>query len=281
MKDMHIMQANIFFRRFSDWKTMKGDFSRLTFSNKKHYTKVNMQQGRVQLDADWNEQNDIYNYRQRIILREIIGKSGTTLENDGFRIQCSKSTYTIKRGHYYVDGILCENEKDLQPIEQQDLPSFNHSRSILPTAPGNYLVYLDVWERHLTYLDDPQIREVSLGGPDTATRTKVVWQVKLLRMGDTENEVNCCGPFRGWDELIRYSTGSLQARCNSIRGYTGTENQLYRVEVHNSGNIHQATFKWSRNNGAIVSKLTDISGQKLSLDKPLALRNGQWAWHLS
>ena len=35
---------------------MKGDYSRDTFDPAKHFTRVLMQQGRVQLDADWNEQ---------------------------------------------------------------------------------------------------------------------------------------------------------------------------------------------------------------------------------
>ena len=38
---------------------MKGDFSRDTFDSKKHYSRVLMQQGRVQTDADWNEQQAI------------------------------------------------------------------------------------------------------------------------------------------------------------------------------------------------------------------------------
>lgn len=38
---------------------MKDDFVRKTFKKKKHYHEVNKQQGRVQLDADWNEQRDI------------------------------------------------------------------------------------------------------------------------------------------------------------------------------------------------------------------------------
>ena len=38
---------------------MKGDFTRLTFQPEKHYSSVRLQQGRVQLDADWNEQADI------------------------------------------------------------------------------------------------------------------------------------------------------------------------------------------------------------------------------
>ena len=42
------------------------------------------------------------------------------------------------------------------------------------------LVYLDVWQRHVTVLDDRLLREVALGGPDTTTRIKTVWQVKAL-----------------------------------------------------------------------------------------------------
>ena len=42
---------------------MKGDFTRLTFAPAKHYSSVRQQQGRVQLDADWNEQVDIQNHQ--------------------------------------------------------------------------------------------------------------------------------------------------------------------------------------------------------------------------
>ena len=38
---------------------MKGDVSRETFDATKHYSGVRMQQGRVQTDADWNEQGAI------------------------------------------------------------------------------------------------------------------------------------------------------------------------------------------------------------------------------
>ena len=37
----------------------RGDFSRDTFDPSKHFLRVLMQQGRVSLDADWNEQTDI------------------------------------------------------------------------------------------------------------------------------------------------------------------------------------------------------------------------------
>jgi hypothetical protein len=41
-------------------------------------------------------------------------------------------------------------------------------------------VYLDVWQRHLTALDDDYIREKALADLDTATRLKTVWQVRML-----------------------------------------------------------------------------------------------------
>ena len=79
----------------------------------------------------------------------------------------------ISGGRFYVDGILCENEHPVTLAHQPD-----DAPSGVPEAIGVYLAYLDVWQRHLTALDDPGILEVALGGPDTATRTKTVWQVK-------------------------------------------------------------------------------------------------------
>ena len=38
---------------------MSGDYTRFTFDPLKRYSGVLMQQGRVQLDSDWNEEIDI------------------------------------------------------------------------------------------------------------------------------------------------------------------------------------------------------------------------------
>ena len=51
---------------------MKGDFSRNTFDPGNHYSAVLMQQGRVQVDADWNEQAAIgLHYLRRLAPRRI------------------------------------------------------------------------------------------------------------------------------------------------------------------------------------------------------------------
>src|SRR5690348_1465590 len=62
----------------------KGDFTRDTFSSLNHYSRVLMQQGRVQLDADWNEQIDILLYHLRTLTRDLIGQRA--VRGDGFLV---------------------------------------------------------------------------------------------------------------------------------------------------------------------------------------------------
>src|SRR5262249_38678162 len=48
-----------------------------------------------------------------------------------------------------------------------------------PNADNIFLAYLDVWQRQITVLDDPSIRDVALGGADIAQRSQTLWQVKV------------------------------------------------------------------------------------------------------
>ena len=62
------------------------------------------------------------------------------------------------------------------PYEQQ--PYY----PVFPAFPADgkpHLVYLDVWERELTYLEDPGLIDQALA-VDTSTRVQTVWQVKVL-----------------------------------------------------------------------------------------------------
>lgn len=70
------------------------------------------------------------------------------------------------------------------------MPSFEEHVAVRGKA-GVYVVYLDVWERQITHLEDHEIKEVALGGVDTATRTKIIWQVKALRVPDEIENYNC------------------------------------------------------------------------------------------
>lgn len=271
---------------------MKGDFTRNTFKKRKHYSRVLMQQGRVQVDADWNEQIAIDAHIDRTARRDIIGHCGGPQGNApdgtplaGFEIIPQGTDFRITAGRYYVDGILVENETEQLFTEQVD---FHEAE--LPTAPGNYLIYLDVWERHLTALEDPEIREVALGGPDTATRTRVMGQVKWQAISE---DGECSDFGSGWVPDGADSTGRLAARAEpdppgskpcivpEEAGYRRLENQLYRVEIHTEGGLDTATFKWSRENGSIVTRWKGQDGDNLIVsstgrDEVMGFANQQW-----
>ena len=89
---------------------MKGDFSRYSFIKNRHYSNVLMQQGRVQLDADWNEFQAINDHHEQTACKDIIGRCGVPADGGGFGIGFAPDgkDLTISSGRIYVDGILCE-----------------------------------------------------------------------------------------------------------------------------------------------------------------------------
>jgi Family of unknown function (DUF6519) len=284
----------------------RGDFSRDSFDPHKHFSRVLMQQGRVQLDADWNEQAAILLHYMRTLAADLIGSHA----GNGFEIipiieNGVLTSFTISAGHYYVDGILCENDKKydnngkeikLSYYEQQDYPIKNKKETYkIPEFP--FLVYLDVWERHISYIEDDTIREVALNGIDTTTRTKIVWQVKTSDKLEGATDCNDIKPT--WEDLAQKwqpnNRGMLKARVERKADndtnpciihpesrYRGTENQLYRVEIHTGGTKEEgATFKWSRENSSIVFRWLKQSGNQLTLnmtgkDSTLGISSGQW-----
>lgn len=258
---------------------MKGDFTRFTFRPEKHFSGVRLQQGRVLLDAEWNEQADIESHVDQTTTADVIGKCGAPIHDAGFALPVQANdvwTQQIGAGRYYVDGILCENESNVAFTAQPDLPG-----ATLPTDAGTYLAYLDVWQRHLTAVEQPGLREVALGGPDSATRTKTVWQVKLVSVAAGST---CASFGDDWTPPDALSTGQLRAQEEPVTqntneclvppgaGYRRLENQLYRVEIHAPGtpgaSATSATFKWSRDNGSILTSLVNITGNIITIGDP-------------
>ena len=286
---------------------MKGDFSRCTHDESKRYSGVLMQQGRVLLDADWNEQVQIGQHRTETEAIDVIGRCGAPQDNAGFGITLQGDTFVIGRGRYYVDGILCENFNETSYTKQEDLPNPPLLQDLLNEANVlAWIVYLHVWKRHITALDDPKIREVALGGPDTCNRVKTICQVEILPVGMQVRDggnvhpvglltKDCGAQIDEWDELVKESTGMMSARTDPTQaprpctlpptaGYTGLENQLYRVEIHTvlkDGSNEGVTYKWSRENGSVVMSILGISGNEITVsdtgrDKVLGFSNGDW-----
>lgn len=300
---------------------MKGDISRDTYDKRKDFSRVLLQQGRVLLDSDWNEQIASLLHYVRTLAEDIIGQHAGPSHNLGFGVfqdngltpeekqrltesgvlPLKPGDFFIGAGRYYVDGILCENHEVSTYLGQSGWPGTT------PLA-GNrtYLAYLDVYEHHVTPVEDDYIREKALGGPDTATRARVVAQVRTtdrtptgaeLSGALTRDDVEQMWP--GWTELWQPSDrGYLRAQiaqnpaskdpCNIAPDskYRGAENQLYRVEIHRGGvawdgaeqgdDQTRATFKWSRDNGSVLTALTGVEGDNLAVQNARGFDADGW-----
>lgn len=160
---------------------MKGDFSRIRFNPKKQYTAVLEQQGRVSLDADANEQCAIDGYLRRTESVDVIGDYGAPAHDAGFAISVAGNSIVIGAGRYYVKGLMCENTQDNLAYGSQPYllgPSPVDSTLLADAKNGGAVqVFLQVWQRLVTALDDTCLREPALGQADTTARLQTVWRV--------------------------------------------------------------------------------------------------------
>jgi parallel beta-helix repeat protein len=293
---------------------MSGDYSRKTYDAHDNFSGVRMQQGRVQLDADWNEQGDIQDRRWRAETVDVIGRCGCPDETpDAFRIENSGGTLSIGIGRTYVDGLLAENhglpplefdrilaeERGTMPVLFDMQPYLPDANDTLPTVPGPALVYLDVWHREVTYLEDPSLVEKAVG-VDTTARQQTVWQVRVL---GGVGAIDCATPddaIPGWPAIITPSGGRLSSQGIGVSdpmdpclippsgGYRGLDNRLYRLEIHApagvdaDGTAVPATFKWSRYNATIATAVTALPEldtlrvERTGRDDVLRFNAGDW-----
>lgn len=159
----------------------------------------------------------------------------------------------------------------------------------------------------MTALEDPAIREVALGGPDSATRSRIVWQLKMWPLPGLALPVTVEEPISRltfpdclsvtnsarWKDFVKHPGAWMSARTEPMAppngpcvlppkaGYRRLENQLYRVEVHQGGAVGAATFKWSRENASVMTSWLGQNGNDLMVgslgrDEALGFAAGQW-----
>ncbi|WP_374943162.1 DUF6519 domain-containing protein [Sphingomonas sp.] len=271
---------------------MRGDFSRDSFDPLAGFTRVLQQQGRVRIDADGNEGEAIQLHLLRRLAADLIGPHGGTA--GAFALAESEKLgfdFAIGPGRYYVDGVAVENG---DPVHYRgdvaDHRGQPGARAEQP-KPGDFLAYLDVWERHVSALEhdgalarnDPRrLAEVALLGQDTASRAQVAWAVRLapLEREDDGNlrETGDAGALL--TAILPPARGRLTARAvdpaaaesddpclvSPTAAYRGIENQLYRVEIRQGGTAaERATFVWSRENGSVLFAVDAIEGKRIRL----------------
>lgn len=284
---------------------MHFDISLDSFKPENNFLQIPFEQGRVLVDASFNEQTSILLYRLHRLASDLFGDSWGPFVDAGFEIQKADQTYTIGKGRYYVAGRLVENHSPISYFAQDDFP-LDKDKSKLPDAP--FVFYLDVWEREINDIILPDFKDPALASLSTASRSQLVWQVRAVSLKDLdlESEIGKLSSKDNNERLTAISKlGMALTKLKKLTGinntlaarpiapsddsaeastdgqYRGLENQLYRVEIHRGGSAFVsskqptldqlksfATFKWSRDNGSTVFPITawKVNETKVTVD---------------
>jgi hypothetical protein len=242
---------------------MKSQISRNSRQTEKRYSGVYQQQGRMITDADWNELMDLVRERLDGVLADLVGSGAPRGRAFVQKTEAGADQLRLGWGWVYVDGVpaqvrpapdLAPVPADFQYLAQADFPA-------PPPLPNdNYTLYLDVWERTVTALEDPQLMDPGLHGADTCTRTQTMAQVKWCP-ATVDPEDGNRNPAIGAARLqVAIRQGVTESDpCDPCSDEMALDepvgDYLFRLEIHDlscddSGRPVRVTLKWSGENGA-------------------------------
>jgi hypothetical protein len=261
------------------------DITRVAFDPRKRYASVRMQAGRVLLDDDFNEAERISDEDERRARIEIVGPSGTS--NDGFAISngrlnaLGEMTFDIGAGSYYLGGLRLENPAVETYALQDDWLQQPASERAVPPNGRIDLVYLETWQQPVSAVEDSELFEAGLAGPDTAARVRAMWRVHVA---EAARGTDCPGAWAAllasWqaahlgtlDETFERvvdaelsvdpaASGTGGDLCSPAiaGGYLGAENQAIRVEL-----VDATHFTWGFDNAAPLYRCR-VSGDRVTV----------------
>lgn len=275
------------------------DITRALDGALKHYAGVRLQQGRALLDSDWNADVDLTREDLRSTLVELIGCQGSF--DAGFEIHglqpsvvrtdipgtggATVTTYDLRAraGSFFLGGMRLQLDEDEHYLEQADWLHVDLDADRLPTPPTvaelqaeadglRYdLVYLRAWQQPVSAVEDRELRDRGLGGPDTAMALRRMRRIHIAEDVGTDLALDAFAALFSKLETVGAasfdaSTSELvsQARLSvapstdpgtpcapaATPGYVGYENQAIRVELREPG-----FFTWGFQNAAPLHRV--------------------------
>lgn len=274
---------------------MGSDRARISYDPTQQYRAVVAQQGRVTLEADWNEAHQIASEELREETLDFVGASGTP--DDGYKVVSSGNPFDFATtlGTMYVGGIRVFSPTPIQYSNQLDwLDRVGDPDWVDPTALGTIspastqeLVYLLLREQQVSAVEDAALLEKALGGPDTTQRLRLIQHIVRLQT----NGENCSSALDEaieiWRErglqLDRSTLGLLSSATLQVSfaplptpvdlcepearsGYLGADNQLLRVQIIDfDRETNQGKLVWGFDNAAFLYRAEVVNDQTLRL----------------
>lgn len=238
---------------------MGSDIARRTYDRSRQYRAVVMQQGRVTVEADWNEEWQIVNEEERKEALDVVGPSGTP--DDGYHVMPVAQApfdFAVSEGTMYVGGIRValdnpvQYSRQLEWIDHPQDPTWVNPHDVARAQTRREFIYLYLREQEVSAVEDTVLREVALGGPDTAQRTRLVqrivraptqaedcpsaleqaagqWAAKGLAFDPNTMRLMPAGKLQvGFTNVV---TNTDPCEPQARGGYLGAANQLIRVQI--------------------------------------------------
>lgn len=261
---------------------MTSDRARISWDRTREWRSVVAQQGRVTLEADVNEASTIAQEGRREEILDIVGPTGTP--DNGYAVSdAGGGAIALSAGTLYLGGWRLELDASLVSSAQPDFLD----APIYEAKDGAEVVLLRAYEQEVVAVEDQALREVALGGPDTAARTRLLQQVIRVPIQATDCATAAVEIGKGLAEqglsldphsLQLLSTARLKVGfvppdplpgpCDppAQGGYLGADNQLIRVTVTDfDPDTGKGTFLWGWNNASFLYRATTAAANTLVL----------------
>ncbi|HEU4730655.1 MAG TPA: DUF6519 domain-containing protein [Kofleriaceae bacterium] len=271
---------------------MGSDRARRTLDEARQYRRVVPQQGRVILEADLNEASEIAGEDVRREMLDIIGPAGvpsdplTHADGAGYAITSpvlATRDFSIGKGVIYVGGWrVAQPDAALHDAAQPDW--LDRPAGAPPSAQFEHIA-LRLREQEVSAVEDTTLREVALGGPDTAARVRLVRRVERRPVSS-----GACAAF---DEVVASFTAAglvfdpsdlsltptarlavgkealsgTPGPCDpaATDGFLGAENQMIRIQIAGGSQL-----LWAYDNASALYRV-DVDGSDAT-HRTLALR---------
>jgi hypothetical protein len=290
---------------------MAGDRARVSYDPSRKWRGVVAQQGRVTLDADWNEASSIGEERDRLAALDAVGPVGTP--DAGYSVTAVPAAgppagpvpampgdLTIAPGTLYLGGERLDLEA---PVRYSTQPEWlDHSTDPLwvppavPTAagPSYELVYLLAAEQEVSATEDPALADVALGGPDTMQRRRVIqrfvrqpspsgtcadaWSAFVGSLGGKGLQFDAASMTIDSTTTLQVSftnTSSVPDKCEPVAtgGFQGAENQMIRVMVASVDPAGVPTIVWGFDDASFLYRLKAATYDSASNQTTVTLVN--------
>ena len=286
---------------------MGSDKARVSYNANKQYRAVVAQQGRVTLEADWNEAQQIAGEELQQETLDFVGATGTP--DDGYRIlEPTKSVkppfdFIVQGGTMYVGGIRAFLGDATQPSGASSKFKLSYFKQLdwldhegdpdwveNPTANREF-IYLTLREQEISAVEDEDLLEQALGGPDTTQRTRLIQHIVRLETKAETCETALEQAIKHWKEAgLRFDGASMRLLSatglkvsftnekpkpklcdpDARGGYLEADNQLFRVQIASyNQTTKKYTLVWGFDNASSLYQIQVINKTTLKLLKPL------------